>query len=193
MGGSRTDTHRRPMLRLFGRSSPRPSSNNLQAMGGSEDPAMLTVPSPDKPDGIRDRCRSVPNLHLYSQETRTRQRHVKRVSFTALEVREYNICVGDHPCCQVGVPISLGWDYEDKGVIASLEDYELMRCPRRDRVELRKSAEERRQMLVNAGAPEEELRKAQRQLQRARSCSAKLSERMNETFFAASIIDSEEE
>jgi hypothetical protein len=192
MGGTRSDdTTRRPMLRLFGRLSPRPSSNNLQS--SSDDPAMVMVPL-HKPFSIRERCRSVPNLHLCEQQalSQTRRRHVKRVSFTALEVREYKICVGDHPCCQVGVPISLGWEYEDKGVIASLDDYELMRCPRRDRIELRTTAEERRQMLVNAGAQEEELRKISRQLQRARSCSAKLSERMNETFFGAAIIHREE-
>jgi hypothetical protein len=190
MGGSRMDTTRRPMLRIFGRLSPRPSSSNLQAIG-NDDPAMLMVSATEKLSSIRGRCQSTPNLHLCEPEAKTRRVQAKRVSFTALQVREYTICVGDHPCCQVGVPISLGWEYEDKGVIASLDDYELMRCPRRHRVELRKTAEERRQMLVNAGAPEEELRKAQRQLQRARSSSAKLSERMNETFFAAVIIDTE--
>jgi hypothetical protein len=144
----------------------------------------------NKPQNMRGRCQSAPNLCLYegSSNASSPAHAAKRVSFTELEIREYHIIVGDHPCCLAGVPVALGWNYEDKAA-ATLDDYELYRCPRRQRIELRTTPEERRQMLVNAGAQEEEIRKAQRQLHRARSCSAKLCESMNQSFFSVSVAD----
>jgi BRCT domain type II-containing protein len=38
----------------------------------------------------------------------------RNVSFTNLSIREYNVELGDNPSCSFGVPISLGWDYEEQ-------------------------------------------------------------------------------
>lgn len=37
----------------------------------------------------------------------------KRVSWDRIHTREYSLVVGDHPLCQDGLPVSLGWQYDD--------------------------------------------------------------------------------
>jgi hypothetical protein len=37
----------------------------------------------------------------------------KRVSWDKIHTREYALVVGDHPMCQDGLPVSLGWQYND--------------------------------------------------------------------------------
>lgn len=115
--------------------------------------------------------------------TRRAKSHRKSVSFASLNVREYNTVIGDHPCCTMGCPLSLGWQYSDASAVP-LDRYEATRSPRRSREQLRTTCEERRQILSEEGNYSEgELRKAQRKLHRARSCSARLCERMNASFF----------
>lgn len=37
----------------------------------------------------------------------------RRVSFSKLEIREYNITIGDHPLCRDGLPLQLDWEHSD--------------------------------------------------------------------------------
>mmetsp|Transcript_20934 Transcript_20934/g.44436 ORF Transcript_20934/g.44436 Transcript_20934/m.44436 type:complete len:311 (-) Transcript_20934:45-977(-) len=37
----------------------------------------------------------------------------KRVSWDRIHTREFVLVVGDHPMCQDGLPVSLGWQYDD--------------------------------------------------------------------------------
>ncbi len=37
----------------------------------------------------------------------------KRVSWDRIHTREFTLVVGDHPMCQDGLPVSLGWQYDD--------------------------------------------------------------------------------
>jgi hypothetical protein len=110
--------------------------------------------------------------------------HKKSVSFSSLEIREYEVVIGDHPCCTRGVPLSLGWEYSDAGRL-NVDDYEEARSPRRSRVDLRTSSEERCEILSDV-ATQHDLRRAQRKMHRVRSCSAKLCERVNAKFFDGS-------
>jgi hypothetical protein len=54
---------------------------------------------------------------------------IKSVQFDSIQIREYNIIMGDNPSCSSGPPISLGWQYSQKdppcGI--SLELYEVHR------------------------------------------------------------------
>jgi len=108
----------------------------------------------------------------------------KSVSFTKIEVRNYNVVIGDHPCCTMGCPLSLGWEYSDSKA-QPLEQYEASREPRRKRSDLVTTCEQRREILSQDGYSNGEIRKAQRKLHRARSSNSKLSERMNDKFFQA--------
>jgi hypothetical protein len=113
-------------------------------------------------------------------------RHKKSVSFASVEIRNYSVIIGDHPCCTQGCPLSLDWDYVSSDA-QSLDEYESTRYPRIPREDLRTSDDERRQILAAVNISECEMRRAERRLNRSRSCSAKLCERVSGTFFSAKI------
>ena len=109
--------------------------------------------------------------------------HKKTVSFTSLDIRSYSVTVGDHPLCSEGYPLTLDWEYTEASPL-SIDQYEAERSPRRSLSDLRTTSEERHQILAkDHGLSQTELRHAQRKIHRARSCSAKLCEKMNESFF----------
>jgi hypothetical protein len=109
------------------------------------------------------------------------KRNSKKVSFANIKIRSHCIVIGDHPCCTMGFPLALGWDYTDAESL-TLDKYEASRSPRRTRRELRTTSEERRLVLTDEHS-EGEIRRAQRKLHRERSSSARLCERMSESFF----------
>ena len=45
---------------------------------------------------------------------RKRSRGVKRVHWDRIHTREFVLVVGDHPLCEDGLPVTLGWQYTDK-------------------------------------------------------------------------------
>lgn len=47
----------------------------------------------------------------------------RSVSFSELQIREYNIDLSDHPACSYGPPIQLSWEYHSAKTV-SVEDYE---------------------------------------------------------------------
>lgn len=89
----------------------------------------------------------------------------RRVSFAALQIREYNQVLGDHPCCSSGPPISLGWDHVNTRRV-DINEYERTRSPRRTRRQLKMRSDERRNILVslNDSFTNAELRKMDRRL-----------------------------
>ena len=111
-----------------------------------------------------------------------KSQHKKSVSFADLDIRSYSVTIGDHPCCTSGCPLTLDWDYQESDHM-SIDQYEATRTPRRQMSDLRTTSEHRLQILEEDGLSGVELRRAQRKLHRARTCSARLCERMNEKFF----------
>lgn len=63
---------------------------------------------------------------------------IKRVtSFSKIEIREYNITLGDNPGGRSGPPISLDWKYNKSTTqIVDVDLYEQTRPPRRSRIEM---------------------------------------------------------
>jgi predicted Fe-S protein YdhL (DUF1289 family) len=102
----------------------------------------------------------------------------KHVTFAALHIRQHGVVLGDHPCCEQGLPITLDWNIE-KELSFSLDDYERIRGCQRSRDELRLSPEERRALL--SALSDHELKRANRKLQRERQQSTKTLEN---NFFA---------
>ena len=98
----------------------------------------------------------------------------RKVRFSQVEVREYNRIVGDHPDVRVGPPLSLGWDHEDKKAVP-LDVYE--------RSHIRKGVTRltsitRKNLLHNVfGIPEEEIREAEKEVQRIRQLRINTSKR----------------
>lgn len=72
----------------------------------------------------------------------------RSVSFNKLQIREYDMTLGDHPSAVTGPPVQLSWDHKPENVIL-LEDYERARQPRRNRKQLRLSYKERERVLFN--------------------------------------------
>jgi len=94
----------------------------------------------------------------------------RNVSFSKLEIREYNVELSDHPGCSFGPPIQLGWKVCDETTM-SVEDYEQMRVhqhrPRRSGTDLTLSYNVRRYLLLKrAGYSNAELKQAMKEVNR---------------------------
>jgi len=56
----------------------------------------------------------------------------RSVRFDHIEIREYDVIIGDHPSVHFGPPISIGWNYDKESMVRiPVEDYETARGPRR--------------------------------------------------------------
>jgi len=91
---------------------------------------------------------------------------VRNVSFSHLQVREYEVTLGDNPSVSSGAPLSLGWRYKPQEKISSLEgdNYHTSLCygrVRRSMSELIMSNQERTTRLhVEANVSPSDLRHA---------------------------------
>eukprot|EP00980_Cylindrotheca_fusiformis_P015803 scaffold4617_cov106-Cylindrotheca_fusiformis.AAC.4 len=82
----------------------------------------------------------------------------KRVSWDRIETREFVSVVGDHPLCNDGLPVSLGWQFSDCGpdsLVEASEREQSYSFPRR------LSYDERRQRLCRAGLSVEEVKSSE--------------------------------
>jgi hypothetical protein len=112
-----------------------------------------------------------------------------RVQFSNIEIRSYTITIGDHPCCTIGCPITLDWDYTVQDVVSVL-DYETLKYGNEHTLktmnDLRISPEERVELLLHSAKQplsELEIRRASRKFHRYKNCSVRQCERVHETFF----------
>lgn len=71
----------------------------------------------------------------------------RMVSFSSLDIREYNMTLGDHPSAVSGPPMQLDTVASERTV--GLEEYENSREPRRKRRQLKYSYKERKRYLEN--------------------------------------------
>ena len=55
----------------------------------------------------------------------------KHVRFSTVEIREYAVIVGNHPCCSTGLPLSLDWKYNPFPVIKNVNDVRKQRPARK--------------------------------------------------------------
>lgn len=87
----------------------------------------------------------------------------KSVQFHTIEIREYNVIVGDNPCCSSGPPISLGWHYNQEVQNGMpLDQYEKYReGHRRTTHQMRIPASIRHQTLREWDIPTREILSAQ--------------------------------
>lgn len=100
--------------------------------------------------------------HENNDETSNRKQR-RSVSFGPIHVRQYERIVGDHPETKVGVPLGIGWAYnedEDHPDGISIERYEADRI-RKGKV--RMSSITRKNMMLHVfGLPEEEIKTAEK-------------------------------
>lgn len=60
----------------------------------------------------------------------TVSRDSKKVSFSTLEIREYDVTLGDHPFCRDGLPMSLDWNYNEVSTVLDVHPYEEVKAIR---------------------------------------------------------------
>ena len=110
----------------------------------------------------------------------------KSVRFGDCEVRAFSQILGDHPCCSLGCPLELGWDYTDEDTVP-VDDFQAGRDPRTAR-ELRLSPEERREvLLLQEEYSDGELRRACRRLSRTKEVAGKAHRRAQREFFSSTV------
>jgi hypothetical protein len=86
-----------------------------------------------------------------------------KVSFSTVEVRQYERILGDNPGVSCGPPVSIGWNHlEDATICIPLDDYEYYHCGYRDDCEMILSREEREEMLLSLGFDQKEIARAVR-------------------------------
>mmetsp|Transcript_31920 Transcript_31920/g.48823 ORF Transcript_31920/g.48823 Transcript_31920/m.48823 type:complete len:147 (-) Transcript_31920:220-660(-) len=69
----------------------------------------------------------------------------KTVSFGNVHVRQYALCIGDHPMCSRGFPLSLSWEHAMQDVVLPVDQYDT--TDRRRGEELRMTHYERKNKL----------------------------------------------
>jgi len=137
----------------------------------------------------------------------------RSVTFSCVHIRTHSVVLGDHPSCPSGPPLALGWDVACEDCSVDLSRYEEDRagCRRRPS-DLRVGAEARRSILcglvrdvpaspgsdgdgeccgscrdgeaaVEHVYTERDIRRAERQLVRERSCNARAARRVQRGFF----------
>mmetsp|Transcript_8881 Transcript_8881/g.20550 ORF Transcript_8881/g.20550 Transcript_8881/m.20550 type:complete len:248 (-) Transcript_8881:101-844(-) len=122
--------------------------------------------APPDMDEIRSQASSRSLCPDNSEEMSQPKRKVS-VTFKDIEIREYNQTVGDHPNVSYGPPISLDWDYEEKGTV-DLDAYEEGRGNRRSLREMMLNYYARKNTLLwVCGLSDEDLKKATKDVHRA--------------------------
>jgi len=76
-------------------------------------------------------------------------------------LRDYDIILGDHPCCSYGPPITISWDYLQYESI-DMDEYEFHHAPRRTLREMRLNCYQRKYLLLMAGFTEEDMEMAKK-------------------------------
>lgn len=56
-------------------------------------------------------------------KSKTSNNTKKSVRFESVSIRVYDQCLGDHPCCSDGLPLSLDWTYSEESII-DIDTYE---------------------------------------------------------------------
>uniref|UniRef100_A0A7S0UKW2 Uncharacterized protein n=1 Tax=Pseudo-nitzschia delicatissima TaxID=44447 RepID=A0A7S0UKW2_9STRA len=107
----------------------------------------------------RIRKSSMKRLAFENDSDPIQSNEAKSVQFSTIEVRDYSLCLGDHPDVNRGAPVSLDWEYQSEQSF-DLEEYE-QRCFGRGKKThngMIRLAFEREYMLRKLGYSEDEIK-----------------------------------
>lgn len=161
-----------PRRSIFAKTHTEPSSSSdfeFKMLQGSDRTTSMPAKLPSSKMPRKPSLKKVSSF-LGNPKNETADGEMKpSVSFSNLQIREYDVTIGDNPSCSYGVPISLGWDYQETEVVP-LEKYERARSnkfPRRKSRQLVLSYNVRKYMLLKtAGYTKAELREAMEEVKR---------------------------
>mmetsp|Transcript_29007 Transcript_29007/g.34473 ORF Transcript_29007/g.34473 Transcript_29007/m.34473 type:complete len:175 (-) Transcript_29007:209-733(-) len=72
----------------------------------------------------------------------------QHVHFQSVEIREYDMILGDHPSSHNGPPVTLDWEY-DETILLPLDQYEFHHAPRRTKQQMLLDGSYRAHILIN--------------------------------------------
>jgi hypothetical protein len=78
------------------------------------------------------------------------------VKFQSIQIRNYDMTLGDNPSCNYGPPVALDWSYDDAGSIP-LDDYEESRGTRRKIYQMHLNVIHRKRILERTDVTEDEI------------------------------------
>jgi hypothetical protein len=102
-----------------------------------------------------------------SSEDSIKSNETKSVQFSKIEIRDYSLCLGDHPCVNRGAPVSLDWEYQSEQSFDIVE-YERRSVPKKTHNEMIRMAFEREYTLRKLGYSEEEIKTRSRSVKKDR-------------------------
>lgn len=107
----------------------------------------------------RIRKSSLKRLEFENDNDPMKSNEGKSVQFSTIEVRDYSLCLGDHPDVNRGAPVSLDWEYQSEQSF-DLEEYEQRSYGRGKKThnDMIRLAFEREYMLRKLGYSEEEIK-----------------------------------
>ena len=114
----------------------------------------------------------------------------KTVQFTTIEIRDYSLCLGDHPDVNRGAPVSLDWEYQSQQSF-DIEEYEQRYSGKEKKTEqeMVRLAFEREYTLRKLGYTNEEIRTRSKHVKKDRKNRSKTRRTM---IFEPFMIISEE-
>mmetsp|Transcript_26340 Transcript_26340/g.37103 ORF Transcript_26340/g.37103 Transcript_26340/m.37103 type:complete len:289 (+) Transcript_26340:172-1038(+) len=126
-----------------------------------------TLPVPDLAKIQQDSISS----SIHSESTR-RDAKIRRssssVSFKDVQIRDYDLTIGDNPSVSYGPPISLDWEYEERSPLC-INEYESSRQPRRSLRQMGLNYYERINILSHTyGYSEEDLKLAKKETKKVK-------------------------
>eukprot|EP00580_Thalassiosira_gravida_P019651 CAMPEP_0201665306 /NCGR_PEP_ID=MMETSP0494-20130426/6490_1 /ASSEMBLY_ACC=CAM_ASM_000839 /TAXON_ID=420259 /ORGANISM="Thalassiosira gravida, Strain GMp14c1" /LENGTH=305 /DNA_ID=CAMNT_0048144233 /DNA_START=44 /DNA_END=961 /DNA_ORIENTATION=+ len=132
--------------------------------------ASQEATSPEEEVSTKDECCS-PESEAASEITASQpqeqaKKPKRKVSFGTVLVRDYDLILGDHPCCSYGPPVTISWDYLEYEPV-DLNLYEFHHPPRRNLREMCLNYYHRMKILTLAGYTEAELKLSKKDLKRA--------------------------
>lgn len=172
------------MKRLRGKSSPAQFSHS-QSRNGK--PSLAAMRVPDRLSLSQSISKSAPTNLRSAMSTRTlddslgksspdtmndisTMRHGRSISFSQVNIREYERILGDNPCVSSGVPLGIGWRYAPDPVVVNVDAYEDgKRCPRGRSEYLVPKAVREGLVQEHAGVGRREIVTAVRAIQKAKA------------------------
>jgi len=92
----------------------------------------------------------------------------RSVSFHKVEIREYNMTIGDNPSSRMGPPVGISWKHRNE-VSMSLNDYEDVRGERRTLKEMFLPRERKYDIIKESGVPNKQIASTIRQVNRIKN------------------------